>query len=113
MEKLDVRERSAIQFFDDFLGIRSLNLVAVILRTTALPPVREGDRSSLDDVHLVSAGLGVELDPVDGRCASNKHQVVLFQMEKDPVADDIAVVAARNHCLARLTGKLAKLLIVR
>ena len=53
VEELDVRDRPAVQLFDDLLGVRALNLVAVNrCGPPPCPPGREGERSSLSVLTL-------------------------------------------------------------
>ena len=75
---------------------------------TALPFGLPGERSSLHDLHLVAAGLGVELDPVRRRRAADEHELVLLEVEQDAVADDVAAVAARHELLGAVDREIVE-----
>ena len=100
--------RSAVQFLDHLLGVRSLNLVAVRIANHRLAHRAGGRAVVVDRRHIVSAGLGMELNPVGGRSAADEHQLVLFQMEQNAVADHIAVVAAGHELLGAVDGELGE-----
>ena len=102
VEELDVRHRAAIQFFDDGLRVRALNLVAVVLAYHRLAHGARGRTVVFDDLDVEAAGLGVEHDPVGRRRAADEHVLVRREVEQDAVADDVAVVADRHELLGLL-----------
>jgi hypothetical protein len=58
-----------------------------------------------DVLHVEAAGLAVKLDPVHGRRAPDKQELVLGQVKQDAVADHIAVVADRHHLFGLVDGE--------
>src|SRR5208283_6126933 len=59
-------------------------------------------------LHVVAAGLGVELNPVRCRRYADIDKAVLFQVKENAISDDIAVVAARSKLLGAIDGELGE-----
>ena len=99
VEELDVRNRPAVQLFEQLPRVRPLHLVAVVLAHDrgALRVRRRAVVAAR--LHVEPAGLGVELHPVHGRRAAHEVELVFAVVEHDHVADDVAVVAARRELL--------------
>ena len=99
VEELHLRQRPAIEPLEQLLGVRPLNLVAVVPADDRLAARMRWRALVAGGLDLVAAGLRVELDPVHGGSAPDEQQLVLIEIEKDAVADHVAVVAARHHLL--------------
>ena len=108
IEELDLRYRAAVQLLYDLPGVRALDLEAVADAVHCLALGVAGGAVVLDDVYVIAAGLGMELDPVGARGAAHEDQFVLFQVKEDAVTDDIAVMAARHVLLGSVYGELGK-----
>jgi hypothetical protein len=50
----------------------------------------------------------MELNPIRRWRAPNEKQSILFQMEKNPVANHISIVTARNKLLGFVNGEVLK-----
>ncbi len=98
-EELDLGDRAAVQLLDHVLGVRALDLEAVVV--TVHSPAHGGRRRAIvaADVDVPLAFLGLELDPVHRRGAAHEQIGLLGQAEQDAVADDVARVAQRHHLL--------------
>src|SRR5690606_19603839 len=77
VEELDVRNRTTVQLFEDLVGLRALNLEAVVRAQDALTfRTRRRARIVLDaDVPLAIGR--AEQQPVRGRCAADEDELVL------------------------------------
>src|SRR6266853_2499523 len=107
-EKLDVRKRPTVELFDHLLRVRPLNLVAVKVAHDGLPGWDRGRSVVLSRRHVISAGLGMELNPARRRRAPDVTELVLFQMKENSVANHIAVVGARSELFRLVDGKFCK-----
>src|SRR5512145_716532 len=89
VEELDVRVGAAIQLLDKRLSLRPLNLKTVVNARDWLPHGPRGSPVVVCSCHLVSACLGVELNPIGGRRAPDVKILILLQVKENPVANDI------------------------
>ncbi len=96
VEELDLRQRAAVGLLQDIQRGRALDLEPVELAAAARIDGRALVARELD---VVVAGLGMELHPVVRRGPADQAHAVLFEMEEDPVADDVAVVVAHDELL--------------
>jgi hypothetical protein len=99
VEELDVRNRPAVQLFEQLPRVRPLHLVAVVLTHDGRAFGVRRRAVVAAHLHVEAAGLGVELHPVDGRRAAHEIELVFAVIEHDHVADHVAVVAARRELL--------------
>ncbi len=88
VEELDIRG-----------GVRPLDLESVVAPDHGLAARVRGRAVVADVVDFEAACLDLELDPVHGRRAADEQQLVLVQVEHDPVADHVAIVTAGHHLL--------------
>ncbi len=105
-EELHVGNRPAIDLVEDLLGVRSLHLEAIVAARDGLAARMRGRAVIANEVHLVAAGLAVELQPVHRRRAAHEQQFVLVEMEQDAVTDDETVIAGGHHLLGAVDGKV-------
>ena len=96
----------AVQLLDDLLRIRALNLVTVRNAGNRFAHGASRRPIVVEDLHVVSAGFGMKLDPVGRRRAPHKNQPVLFEVEENAVADHVAAVAAGNELLGSVDREL-------
>ena len=105
VEELDVGNRAAVQLLDQLGGVGPLNLEAVVAADDGLASGAPRRAVVLRRRDVESAGLGVELNPVRRRRAPDEQQAVLGQVEQNAVADDVAVIRARNELLGAIDGE--------
>ena len=80
----------AVELLDDVPGLRPLDLEAPVLALHRLAH-GAGGRSAIHlDLHVVPAGFRLEEQPVGGRRPAHVDVFVLFLVEEDAVADDVA-----------------------
>ncbi len=106
IEKLDVRIRATVQLFDKLLSIRSLNLVAVTNTSDRLPHRTRGRPVVIYHFNIVAACLGMKSNPVGSWCPPHEKQSILLQMEKNSIANHIAIVATRHKMLGFVNGEV-------
>ena len=68
--------------------------------------MRAAVRSSRSSLHVVAAGLAVVLHPVVHRRPADQVEPVLFEVEQDDVADDVAVVIAGDVLLGLVRAEI-------
>ena len=105
-EELHVGDRAAVDLVEDLLGVRSLDLEAVVAARDGLAARMRGRAVIANEVDLEAAGLAVELQPVHRGRAAHEQQLVLVEVEQDAVADDVAVVAGRHHLLGAVDREI-------
>src|SRR5881394_4493521 len=93
------RSVRTVRLLDHFPGVRPLDLEAVVGAVDRQALGVAGRAVVLLRLDVEAAGLGVELDPARRRGAADEHHVVLFEVEEDAVADDLAVVVGRRELL--------------
>ena len=74
VEELDVRRGPAVQLLDHVVARSDPGSDSGTAADDGLPIGRDGERSSYVDLDVVAAGLGVELDPVGRRRATDEHE---------------------------------------
>ena len=94
-EKLDIRQRSAIQLFEQLPRLRPLQL-----EPERLAGIRIGYRSLVTmDRNVVPSRLCVELHPVGHRRPANDVELVIIQSEENHVSDEVSVGVAGDQLL--------------
>ncbi len=102
VEEAQLRRLLTRRLADDVHGAGTLDLVAVQDRI-ALPIERV---VVAPDAHVVAAGGGVIVQPVDGRRNADGLVLVLFEVEENVVADDVAVIVDGYELLGHVDGEL-------
>src|SRR5581483_2789954 len=89
-EELDVLDRPAVHRLEHLPRLRALDLEAP--EPPHDPLARGAHRRAivLLDLDVIAARLALELQPVRRGSATDEHELVLRQVEEDPVADDVA-----------------------
>ena len=106
VEHPELVDRPAVEFLDEFPGVRPLDLEAVADAVDGLA-LRVARRTVvLGDRDIVAAGLPMKLDPVRARRPADENEPVPFEMKQDAVADHVAAVAARHILLGPVFGKV-------
>ena len=108
VEELDFRNGSAIQFVQDLIGIRPLNLEPVHSADYRLASRVTRRALVTGGLYVISARDSLEFDPVGRGCASHINQLVLRQMEQNAVADDEPVVIAGCKVFRTINGELGE-----
>ena len=94
-----------VAFAMTFGGVRALHLVAV--RPCAPALVHERALVALA-VGVVAAGLDVELHPVQRGRTADEVELVRREVKQDRVADDVAVMVARDELLRRVDAEVVE-----
>ena len=106
VEELHLLERAAVELLDDRPGVRSLDLEAVELAVHRLAVRARGRAVVVANLDVVAAGLGVELQPVRPGRPPDVDELVLGEVEQDPVADHSPVGCRRHELLGRVHGEV-------
>src|SRR5712671_6287577 len=97
VEEFDVRYWSAVQLVQNLVRIGALNLISVEPANNRSVP---GDGSLVSGQgHVISILFGVILNPVVHGGPPDEKQLILVEVEENPVADHVSVVTARDKLL--------------
>src|SRR5260221_3885017 len=104
VEEFDLRQRAAVEFFQQFYRVGPLNLIS-----EGLPDLRVGNRSLITIYFdVVSPRLRIELHPIGYGGSTHQTHLVVLQAEQDHVANDVAVVVTRDELLRLIASEAVK-----
>src|SRR5215471_5830569 len=108
VEKLDLRKRPPVQLLQNLRRIRPLNLISIAAANYCFSSGVRRRAVVFLYLDVVSAGFAMKLDPVCDRGSADEYEPVLFEMEKDAIADYKTVVAAGRKLLCSIYRKLGE-----
>ena len=106
VEELDLLDGATGELLDDRPGVRALDLEAVVVAVHCLAVGAGGGAVVVAELDVVSAGLGVELQPVGAGSAADVDVLTLCFVEEDAVADHAAVGGGGNELLGGVDGEV-------
>ena len=108
MKELHFRDGTAVDPVEDLVGVRTLDLEAVMRAINRLAVGAGIGPRIVCQANLVVVDRLLELDPVGRRRTANQHEFILALAENDHVADDMAGRCHRHEMLGAVQIEVGK-----